>query len=484
MNQILGFAPDMDPTTPGVLTDCVNAIPSEVGLVGGPSNVTAIAGLSALTAQCRGAAVLSNTSGTRRMFAGTQTELFEQSGTAWTSVSRGGAYTGSSESRWIFDQFGDVSLATNDVEKIQWTSSGSFSDITAAPVARVIFTTDNFVFALNTNETTYGDSPDRWWCSAYQDYSSWTASVTTQATTGRLIGDGGPLTAGLKLGPYAVAYKANAVFLGSYVGSPVVWQWERVPGKVGCIGPEALADIGGAHIFVGEDNIWLFDGTRPQPIATGQLRQWFFDNSSAQYRYKTIVKHDRQNSRVWFFYPSSSSSGGCDAAIVYHLVTRKWGRADRSIEAAVNFITPGITWDTITSLGATWDTLPSIPWDSQQWQTGGSALAVFNTSHQLQILGGSSTGGSITTGDFGDDDRMSQLQEFRLRFTLSPTSATASGSIKRNEGDTGQVKSSATMRDGKFSMRQSGRFHRVSATMVGPFEVTGYQQKWRGKGNR
>lgn len=484
MIAILGFAPDADPTTPGVLTDVVNAIPNEVGLEGGPSNVTAINGLAALTAQCRGSAVLTNTSGTRRHFAGTQTELFEQSGTAWTSVSRAGAYSGSSESRWLFDQFGDVALATDDTAKIQATSSGAFSDITAAPVARIIFTTDNFVFALNTNETTYGDSPDRWWCSAFQDHSSWTASVTTQATTGRLIGEGGQLTAGLRLGPYAVAYKASSMFLGSYVGAPIVWQWERIPGKVGCVGPEAVTDIGGAHIFVGEDNIWLFDGTRPQPIATGQIRQWFYNNSSAQNRYKTIVKHDRQNSRVWIFYPSSSSTGGCDSALVYHLVTRKWGRADRSIEAAVNFITPGITWDTLSSIGATWDSLPSVPWDSQQWQVGGSALAVFDTSHRLVTLTGASTGGGITTGDIGDDYRMSQLQEFRLRFTLSPSSAVATGSTKRNEGDTGAVKSSATMRDGKFSLRQSGRFHRVAATMTGPFELTGYLPKYVGKGTR
>jgi hypothetical protein len=79
---------------------------------------------------------------------------------------------------------------------------------------------------------------------------------------------------------------------------------------------------------------------------------------------------------------------------------------------------------------------------------------------------------------------MSQMQEFRLRFSQAPTSATASGSVKRNEGDSLQVKSSATMRDGKFSLRQSGRWHRVAATMVGPFELTGYQPKLRVKGQR
>jgi hypothetical protein len=287
------------------------------------------------------------------------------------------------------------------------------------------------------------------------------------------------------LGPYAVAYKQTSIFLGSYVGSPVVWQWDRIPGDIGCIGPEAVTDIGGAHVFVGDDNIWYFDGTRPIPIATGQVRQWFFDNSSASNRYRTIVKYDRQNNRVWFFYPSASSSGGCDSALVYHLVTKKWGRADQEIECAVSFITPGLTWDTLSSLGATWDTLPNVPWDSQSYQAGGRTLAVFNTSHELKALTGTSAGGSITTGDMGDDDGVAMLDQVRLRFLRSPTAASAQGSTKMNEGDSLVVASSVSaLNDGKFDLRQSGRWHRVAFTMTGPWEASAIRPRFKQAGMR
>jgi hypothetical protein len=483
MIPLLGFMPDADPTTPGILVDCENVVPTDNGVAGAPAQADAVVGLAALAGPCRGSAVLMSTSGSRRHFAGTQTSLFELT-TAWIDVSRTANYVGSSESRWLFEQFGNVALATNNTEKIQWSVTGDFDDITAAPIARVVFATDNFVFALDYNHTTLGDVPDGWWCSAYQDYSSWTASVTTQATTGRLIGDGGPLTAGLRLGPYAVAYKATSLFLGTYVGSPIVWQWERIPGQIGCVGPEALCDIGGAHVFVGEDNIWLFDGTRPQPIAEGQIRQWFFDNSNASLRYRSIFKYDRQNNRVWLFYVSASGSS-LDSALVYHLKTQKWGRANQNIEAAVNFVTPGITWDTLSTLGATWDALPDIPWDSQLWQAGGRSLAVFNTSHTLQILGGASTGGGITTGDFGDDERVSMLRTSRVRFKRAPTSATAVASFKFAEGDSLVVGGSSTaFSDGKFDHRQSARFHRIAYTMVGPFEAMGVQPELVPEGQR
>lgn len=481
MIKLLGFAPDYEPTTPGILVDCVNIVPTENGLAGGPADVDAVDGLAALTAQCRGSAVLMDTVGIRRHFAGTQTRLYELAGGAWDDVSRSTAgYTGSTENRWLFEQFGNVALATNDTEKLQWSTSGDFSDVTAAPIAKIAFTTDNFVFALNYDHTATGRVADGWYCSAYQDYSDWTPSVTTQSTRGRLIGNGGPLLAGLRLGPYAVAYKANSMFLGSYVGSPVVWQWERIPGDIGCVGPEALCDIGGAHIFIGEDNIWMFDGTRPTPIAQG-LRQWFYDNCSPELIGKSIVKFDRQKNRIWIFYVSSGS-GSLDSALVYNLVTKQWGRANRSIEAAVNYVTAGLTWDSIP--GTDWTDMPDVPWDSQYWDGTGKSLAVFDTTHTLKVMNGTSTGGSITTGDFGDDGRVTMLRTSRVRFTKAPTSAAALGAFKMAEGEALTSGDSSDLADGKFDHRQSARFHRITYTMTGPFEATGVQPELIGEGWR
>lgn len=481
MIKLAGWLPDADPTTPGVLVDCSNVVPTDNGLAGAPANQDAIDGLSALTAQCRGAAVLMDTTGVRRTFAGTQTDMYELQSGAWVDISRTANYTGNSENRWLFEQFGNIALAANDTEKIQWSSSGVFQDVTAAPTAKIVFTTDNFVLALNVNHTALGDIPDGWWCSAYQDYSSWTASVTTQATTGRLIGNGGPLTAGLRLGPYAVAYKASCIFLGQYVGSPVVWQWERVPGDIGCVGLEALCDIGGAHIFIGEDNIWSYDGTRAQPLANGSIRQWFFDNSAPDQRFRSIVKYDRHSNHVWIFFVGSGSTV-IDSAIVYHVSTRWWGKANRSIEAAVNFVTPGITWDSMP--GLTWDTAPDVPWDSQYWSGSGKSLAVFNTSHKLQVINGVSVGGSITTGDFGDDSEVSMLRTSRVRFKQSPASATATAYSKAAEGDALTVGGVSSLADGKFDHRQSARFHRVMYSMSGPFEAIGYQPELVAAGQR
>ena len=62
----------------------------------------------------RGAAVLTDTSGTRRTFAGTQTKLYELASGTWADVSRVGDYTGSDENRWSFAQFGFQALMVTD----------------------------------------------------------------------------------------------------------------------------------------------------------------------------------------------------------------------------------------------------------------------------------------------------------------------------------------------------------------------------------
>jgi hypothetical protein len=467
MIELIGFTPDLPATTPGAIPACDSLIPSSYGMQGAPSQVDAVTGLSALTAQCRGSMVLSNTAGTKRFFAGTQTKLYELSSGAWSDVSRGSSYAGASETRWAFEQFGNVALASNNVEKIQWSTTGAFADITAGPIARIVFATDNFVFGLDCNHTAVGDNPDGWMCSAYQDYSSWTASVTTQATNGRLIGNGGPLTAGQALGPYAVAYKADAIFLGSYVGPPVVWQWERIPGEVGCIGPDALCDIGGAHVFVGRYDIWIFNGTQPVSIGEG-VREWFFRSINQTAWEITTVRYEPKSGNVWIWYPSGSSTV-LNACLVYSTKRKKWGVANMTIEAAVYFATPGATYDTLDDYGATYDTLPDVPWDSSYWNSGSESLCVFNTSHQLKALTGTSSGGTFTTNDFGDDTRYSMLRKSKVRFNLAPTSATAQAMSKTEAGVDGSPGSISTYSGGKFDHRQSGRFHSVTYTMTGPF---------------
>lgn len=475
MIPIKGLHPDADPNTPGILTACSNVIPFEHGMKGAPSAVATAA--AALAAECRGAVVATKLDGTRRVFAGTQTKLYELSGTAWTDRSAGGlSYTGSVESRWSFCQFGDTTVATNLVDAMQSSSSGAFAAISGAPKAKIVVSaSNNFVLAFHTSDATYGVSPDRWWCCAQNDQTDWTPNVATQANTGQIVATEGPIMAALALGDQVIAYKKRGIFAGVYAGAPVVWQWNIASSDVGVVGQEAVCSIGGSiHFVVAEDGFWLFDGVRPTPLGVGKVRRWFLDNSSVTYRYLTKCIYDKQSNLVRVYYPSTSSSGACDRCLVFHVATQEWGVEEATCETPLSYIAPGMTIDGLDSIAATIDALPNIPFDSQYWMAGGQTPSYFNASHQLVSLNGPCGSSTFTMCDVGDDDTVSMIERVRVRYTARPISAQASGFFKFNEGDPLQAGPTNAINDGKFDLRQSGRFHRVRVDMTGDWKATGY----------
>lgn len=480
MTPLLGFAPDLESPTPGVLVDCEQFIPYESGMEAAPS-AQSVTGVSALAGACIGAAVVTKLDGTRRVFAGTTTNLYELVSTTWTDRSAA-AYGGGSDTRWSFAQFGDATIAANRADALQRSTSGAFAAIAGAPKAEIVFTVGSFVMALNTNDGT--EKTNGWHCSASFDDTSWTPSVATQCARGQLVATPGKITAGARQSEYAVAFKAKSMYIGQYVGAPSVWDWVPVPGDVGCVGKEAVVDVDGALFFVGEDQFWLFDGTRPIPVGD-QVRQWFTNNADSANLYKTKCVYEKSRNRVWVFYPSAGATS-CDSALVYHLKTKQWGRANRSIQAALNYVSSGLVIDNLNTVAATIDALPNIPFDSPFWLSGARSMAVFSTSNQLQTMTGAPGASSFTTGDAGDDDIVTTLQQVRLRFAAGRGPASASCTVyrKMNSGDTFDVGNTSTLSEGKFDALQSARWHRAVIRMTGSPRVTGIRPQFVDGGAR
>lgn len=198
MIPFVGYFPDADEHTQGVITDVEMMLPSNRGYKGAPSLIPVT---DALAAQCRGAAYVVKLDNTSRTFAGTQTKLYELSSGSWTDISRtnppstGDDYTGSSDSYWRFAQFGDVTLAVNGTDNFQYSNgSGDFNDLSGAPKAQYIETVGGFVMVGNYNDGS--DTPDGIKWSAYLDYTDWTPDIATQAGDLRLLDTPGELRGG------------------------------------------------------------------------------------------------------------------------------------------------------------------------------------------------------------------------------------------------------------------------------------------------
>jgi hypothetical protein len=481
MTPLLGFSPDLPASTPGVLVNCVNFIPYESGMKSAPSPI-ALDAAAVLPSPVQGCAVLEKLNGQRRLFAGTQTKLYELSGVAFNDISRALPYIGSLDGRWSFSNFGDAFLAANGFDKIQRSTTGVFSDIADAPAAKIIFAVGYYIVALNTPS-----QPNGWACCDKFNDQVWTSSLSNLADSGELLATPGAITAGAKLGDLAVAYKARGIYVGNFVESQTqTIDWRQIPaGFAGCVGQDAITFIDDLHFFVGPDNFWIFDGSRPVPVGNLQVRQWFFENVAPDYLYKTQCVYDRQNNNVYVSYVGTDSTV-VNKSLVYNTVSKQWGRFDFAIQSIFNYTRLPLTIDQLDTLSATINGLPAIPLDSQYWLNGSKAIAYFDGSNKMQISIGQSISSSFTTCDFGDDQSVSTLSRLRLRYAAgkNPVSATAKSFYKFGSGDSYLLGSSGLVNDGKFDARQSGRWHNAAFIFNGDCKVEQVSAEVKQSGQR
>ena len=471
--KLLGLSPDSDPTILGVLTNCANMVPSLKGMKGAPS--AADAGTTVFHSTCQGAAVTLKLDGTTRFFAGSNSIISELTAVStWTQ--RGSGYGLSENDRWRFAQFGDVTLASNKQNTVQASTTTAFAGVSGAPQAAIIETVGNFVFAFNTTDGTYGDSPNRWWCAGIGGYTVWTPSIADQAATGTLTSSPGKITAGRRFGDSIIVFKSAAMYRGDYVGTPAIWSFSQIPGDVGALCQEVVINVGTPDaprlIFMGPEDFYTFDGSRPIPIGTNRIKVQVYTELLRTRQEHCIAMHDKTNSNVYFFYPSSDSPNP-DKCVVYNYRTNQWGRDDRQIEAVVEYIIPGLTYGELGDDYATYGDLPAQPYGSSFLSASFPTPAIFDTSHNVKTLNGVTATSSITTGDIGDDLKELLLTRMKCRYVTAPTSASMVNYYRQNIGDSLTTDATTSETSGKFDVLREARWHRMRLDFVGNVELSG-----------
>lgn len=471
-----GFCPDCDPTAPGVITDVADMVPTVRGtLVGAPTGVDV--GQAALAAAALASAICTKLDGTSRLFAGTATALYEKSGATWNDVTRtvGGAYSATTTNPWRFAQFGDTSLAVNKANPVQSISTGTdFADL-SAPTASVMCVSNRFVMLGNTNNgssgTTFGDSPDRWYCSALEDHTDWTPSVTTQCATGRLVDTPGPITAMRTLLENVVVYKENSMYIGTYEGPPAVWRFDLVSAEVGCPSHEAVVEVNNAHYFIGAEDIYRYSpGSLPTPIGA-PVKEWFFTRCDPAYKERSRAAHDRQNSLIYWFYSATGSAGTLDKCIVYNYKSDKWGVSDRTIECVVEYISGGYTYDTLPF--GTYDAWPEVSYDSPFWDASARYVGYFDTTHTVLALTGDTASCSLTTGSYGTEDEFVLLSRVTPRYINKPLTGLMTNYYANEIGDTWTTDEITTESSGRYDLFRSAPMHKLYFVWTGNLEIAG-----------
>lgn len=428
------FAPDLPDPTPGIITDTeiqgvtmgsYGFIPLNKGFGALPSLVSV--GADALSEDVQGAAVVILTSGGYRILAGTETKLYEVEGTTVIDRSRAGDYA-SGDNRWRFTAYGDNVYASNKADAVQKSTGGDFADIVTIPKCAFMDRVNDFLIIASTNETTFGDQADRWWCSALGDPDDFVPAIATQCVTNRLTDTPGPITASKALGDDWIIYKKNGIYRGIYQGPPDVWGFTRVSDDIGTLSHEGVVKVGFSHFFVGNDDFYRFDGAVPVPLPN-QVKNWFFDRLEKDFAYKIQGYYDRYNSIVYWFYPGpiwgDAEVGDLTHFVAVNLKKGTWGGGKVRIEVILEYLTGGMTYNDFypPTSSTTWNAIPGITYDSLLFVGGSPVMAAFDLDHVLGAFTGSEGefGMQMTLADVGDDSIFSSLTQITPRFLTLPT---------------------------------------------------------------
>jgi len=227
------------------------------------------------------------------------------------------------------------------------------------------------------------------------------------------------------------------------------------------------------HIFMGLDNFYEFAGNVAVPIGN-PLRETVFKELNVQYYYAAQALHDAKNKRVYFFYPTLDQNTP-DKCVVYHYLTGRWGRDDRTIEAVMDYLSTGMTYAQLGTYYTTYADLPASPYDTAFTVQGVAVPAIFDTTHLINTLTGTSSSSSITPGTGGDGVNFFTLSRMIPWFLNAPTTATFTHYYRNVLSDSYTMGQTVSISSGRFDLLQSARWHSGRLDMTGDYEITGMQ---------
>ena len=228
---------------------------------------------------------------------------------------------------WHLENFGNVLLAcqvpTNDSIYV-WnpaTPTVPMALITASagtvPVGNrgIVVTPERFVVALGAD----GNVRDVKWCDQ-EDYTDWLATATNQAGLYTLEGRG-KLMAGRKGRGETLLWTDADLWTMTYIGGILVYGFERKGANCGLVGPNAIGEYNGAHVWMSNRGFHTFDGyVRNLPC---ELEDYLFSDINRVQRVKITAHTNHEFDEIWWYYPSGNSDE-IDSYVMWNYEEDTW----------------------------------------------------------------------------------------------------------------------------------------------------------------
>lgn len=236
---------------------------------------------------------------------------------------------------WSLDHFGVLLLAAynggsvyqfDPTQNQPWPRATQVDASAPTNVRAMFVTNERFVFALL-------DGMQVQWPSQ-GTLTVWTPATGNTANI-RTLTEGTKLVAGRVLGDFqCLVWTDAAVYLFQYTGSTFVYSSGMVGKECGLISPNGCITISGVGYWIGQDNLWNYNGTVTPMPNVEDIRKWVFDQLDINMGYQCNVQYNPKYHEVWFFFTASGQTSP-SFGVIYSINEQcyaplYWGRAGGS----------------------------------------------------------------------------------------------------------------------------------------------------------
>jgi len=441
------WLPDQ-PGVIGALTTARNCYPKAVGYGPFPQEVDySDDAPQALTA----AAAAKDTNSITSIYAAGTTRLFklDTSDFSWDDIS---ATTYSGTSGWKFTQFGNSLIAANESNTMQFIdvmSGTTFANIAVdAPKAKFVTVVRDFVVS---GYQTANKSRIQW--SGINNEKTWTTSATTQADF-QDVPDGG-FVQGVTGGEFGLVLLERSIVRMSYVGTPLIFQFDNIARNRGCFEPNSVIQWQGITYFLGDDGFYACDGQNLKNIGAEKVNRYFFNSLKESDLGSMSAAIDPINNLVVWGYPSVDTDY---RVLIYHIATGRWSYSDSSATRVAPVSTPSITLEGLDAFSASIDAL-GVSLDSRNW-LGGKLLLLGIKGSKLITFTGASKTATIETSDIESPANQSMVTMIKPIVDNGTGSASVASRLQLNQTVSFPSVTAANS-ENRIGTRSYGRYHRV-----------------------
>lgn len=276
-------------------------------------------------------------------------------GYIYMCITSGGGISGTQEPAWEKN----MKDPTKDGD-ISWQAVGSFKveGTSAKDVkARFIEQYKGFTFIANLEEDN-NEYPSRLRWSQFQNPRLWHKNEDQSGMAGYVDVDDvdGEIMAIRKLNDILVVYKEKGIIAVTFTGGEdTVFSKELITTKTGLIASGAIIELPHSHIFIGDDNIYEFNGSSIVPIGD-QIKDYFFSTLNPVQRDRIMGYYDEEIGDVMIIYDKVkeydilnnvgiqeeyqsklASSKNRGIALTFNITTKTWSKREMYATAIGKF---------------------------------------------------------------------------------------------------------------------------------------------------